>query len=352
MSKELLGSLELNRIYQIDCLEGMKLIPDKSIDMILCDLPYGTTKNEWDSVIPLDKLWEQYNRIIKGNGAIVLFGSQPFTTELINSNPTNFRYEIIWEKSIGYNPLLCKKQPLKTHENILVFYKDLSEVKHSVDNYKELRSYFKEIHANIGLSKKAIIERVGQSADHCFRFNSSQWSLPTKETYEKIQQEFSIELLPYEDLKKQYDLESEELNKFTYNPQMTKGKLRDKKPGMRGSKEDENWGGALRGIDGIENINDEYYPRSVVYFSNANQREKIHPTQKPVELFEWLIKTYTNEGELVLDNCMGSGTTAVAALKCGRRFVGFETESKYIELANKRIESTYNELDDEKLLNT
>ncbi|QNH48690.1 MULTISPECIES: site-specific DNA-methyltransferase [unclassified Bacillus (in: firmicutes)] len=272
MGKDLLGSLELGRIYQMDCLDGMKLLPDNSVNMILCDLPYGTTKNEWDSIIPLDLLWEQYKRIIKGNGAIILFGSQPFTTDLINSNRNNFRYEIVWEKSIGYNPLLCKKQPLKTHENILVFYKDLSEVKHSVINYKELRDYFKELHNQIGHTKKTIIERVGQSADHCFRYNSSQWSLPTKETYEKIQSEFGLAMISYEELKRQYDYETEELNKFTYNPQMSKGKLRDKKPGMRGNKEDDNWGGALKEINGIENINDEYYPRSVVYFSNANQR--------------------------------------------------------------------------------
>lgn len=338
MSKDLIGSLELNRIYQMDCLEGMKLIPDKSIDMILCDLPYGTTKNEWDSLIPLEDLWGQYNRIIKGNGAIILFGSQPFTTDLINSNRNSFRYEIVWEKSIGYNPLLCKKQPLKTHENILVFYKDLSEVKHSTDNYKWLREYFKGLYEQIGLTKKGIIERVGQSADHCFRFNSSQWSMPTETTYKKIEKEFDLDSIPYSELKEKYDTESSILNKFTYNPQMTKGKLRDKKPGMRGNKEDDNWGGALKSINGIENINDEYYPRSVVYFSNANQREKIHPTQKPVELFEWLIKTYTNENDIVLDNCIGSGTTAVASTLSNRRWIGFETERKYIELANKRLE--------------
>ncbi|EGI2114773.1 site-specific DNA-methyltransferase [Listeria monocytogenes] len=346
MTKKLIGELELNRIYQRDCLaeDGMALMPDKSVDMILCDLPYGTTKNEWDDVIDLTELWTHYNRVIKGNGAIVLFGSQPFTTDLIMSNKENFRYETVWEKSIGYNPLLCKKQPLKTHENILVFYKDLSEVKHDVNNYLGLRKYFETLFSEIGLNKKAIIEKVGQSADHCFRFKSSQWSLPTEETYKKIVNMFGLSTArSFHALKSEYDKESEMLNKFTYNPQMTKGKKRDKAPGMRGTRDDKNWGNALRSIDSIENINDEYYPRSVVYFSNANQREKVHPTQKPVELFEYLIRTYTNEGEIVLDNCMGSGTTAVAAVRTNRNFIGFERESDYVEIANKRLDNEESE---------
>jgi len=236
-------------LIQGDCLEKMKDIPDGSIDMILCDLPYGTTACKWDTIIPFEPLWEQYKRIIKDNGAIVLTASQPLTSALVMSNIKMFKYEWIWEKSIGANPLLCKKQPMKYHENILVF-------------------------AN---------------------------------------------------------------GKTIYNPQMTKGKMRDKRPKMFGNKKDENWGGAMREIKGIENINDDYYPRSYQYFSNADQKNKTHPTQKPVALFEYLIKTYTNEGDTVLDNCMGSGTSGVACGNLNRNFIGIELDLEYFKIAEKRI---------------
>jgi len=241
--------METNVCYQGDCLEVMKDIPDKSVDMILCDLPYGTTACRWDVVIPFEPLWEQYKRIIKDNGAIVLFGSEPFSSALRMSNIKNYKYDWIWEKAIGANPLLCKKQPMKYHENISVFYK----------------------------------------------------------------------------------------KQPTYNPQMTKGKLRNKKPEMFGNKTDENWGGAMRDIKGIDNVNDLYYPRSYQYFSNANQKDKVHPTQKPVALMEYLIKTYTNEGDLVLDNCAGSGTTGVACKNLNRNFILIEKEPEYIDIINKRL---------------
>jgi site-specific DNA-methyltransferase (adenine-specific) len=238
------------KLYKGDCLEVMKDIPDKSIDMILCDLPYGTTACKWDIVIPFDKLWEQYNRLIKDNGAIVLFGSEPFSSKLRMSNLKNYRYDWIWEKSLGANPLLCKKQPMKYHENISVFYKKQS----------------------------------------------------------------------------------------TYNPQMTRGKMRNKKPVTWGNKKDEIYNGSLSSFNGKDNVNDLYYPRSYQYFSNANQKEKLHPTQKPVALLEYLIKTYTNENETVLDNCMGSGSTGVACINTNRNFIGIELNDNYFEIAKKRIE--------------
>jgi len=241
--------LELNKIHQGDCMELMQHIPDRSVDMILCDLPYGTTACEWDKVLPLDELWKQYKRILKEYGVVVLTASQPFTTDLINSNREWFRYCWVWEKSIGANPLSCNKRPMKYHEDVLVFYNNLG----------------------------------------------------------------------------------------TFNPQKTKGKMRDKKPKMYGCKKDENWGGAMRNIDGKRNINDLYYPRSVQYFSNADQSKKSHPTQKPVPLFRYLIKTYTNEGELVLDNCIGSGTTAVACKQTNRNFIGIELNQEYVDIANQRL---------------
>ena len=247
MTKELLGSLELNRIYQRDCIEGMVLIPDKSIDMILCDLPYGTTSCKWDTVIPFEPLWEQYERIIKDNGAIVLTASQPFTSALLMSNPKLFRYEWVWQKTLFANFMHLKRQPAKKHENILVFYK----------------------------------------------------------------------------------------KQPTYNPQMEKGSPYENNRKKREHKIEGTYGKVSDRTD-VKNSGVRY-PSSIQLFSNPNNNN-VHPTQKPVSLFEYLIKTYTNEGEIILDNCMGSGTTAIAALNTNRKFIGFETEPAYIEIANKRID--------------
>ena len=233
--------IELNRIYNEDCLAGMKRIEDKSIDMILCDLPYGTTRNKWDSIIPLDLLWEQYNRIIKDNGAIVLTAQTPFDKVLGVSNLKNLKYEWIWQKESGTGFLNAKKMPLKDHENILVFYKKPP----------------------------------------------------------------------------------------TYNPQMRFGfKSYKTKKGHHGTNYGQDKGA-------VTISNGERYPLTTVKFSR--DKEKIHPTQKPVDLFEYLINTYTNEGDIVLDNCMGSGTTAIAAINTNRNFIGFELDEAYFMLANERI---------------
>ena len=230
-----------------DCLELMKDIPNGSIDMILCDLPYGTTACKWDTIIPFDKLWEQYERIIKDNGAIVLTSAQPFTSALVMSNPKMFKYEWIWKKERPTNPLLCKKQPPKYHENILVFYQ-----------------------------KQPI-------------FN------PTKV------------------------LRKEE-NKRNNKPRNYKDntKADTKKYGEM----------VLSGNDDL------------IYGSNILEipmQRGIHPTQKPVALFEYLIKTYTNENDLVLDNCAGSGTTAIACLNTNRQFIVMEKEQKYYNIILKRV---------------
>ena len=235
-----------NKIIQGDCLEVMKTIPNKSIDMILCDLPYGTTACKWDTIIPFEPLWEQYKRIIKDNGAIVLTASQPFTSALVMSNIKMFKYEWIWEKTIGTNFALVKKQPSKKHENILVFYKK-------------------------------------------------------QPTYNPVMQEGK----PYIDVRK----------KIERNVGVWGGKTMDKTP--------------------IDNKGTRY-PSSVQVFSNGNNKT-IHPTQKPVALFEYLIKTYTNEGDLVLDNCAGSGTTGVACKNTNRNYILIEKEPEYIEIINKRL---------------
>lgn len=232
----------LNKVTQGDCLDVMKDIPDGSVDMILCDLPYGTTECKWDTVIPFDSLWEHYERIIKDNGAIVLTATQPFTSALIMSNPEMFRYEAVWEKEQATNFMFLKKQIGKAHENILVFYK----------------------------------------------------------------------------------------KQPTYNPQMVKVDRDIKSYGGNASRTYSN-----QKFKGNDEVRREKYPTSVLKFTR--DRRPVHPTQKPLKLFEWLIKTYTNEGEVVLDNCIGSGTTAVAAINTGRQFIGIEQEAEYVEIANKRI---------------
>lgn len=232
-------------LYNGDCLEVMKDIPDKSVDMILCDLPYGTTACKWDIIIPFEELWKQYNKIIKDNGAIVLFSDNPFTAKLINSNLKNYRYDWVWEKEQGKNFQLVKKQPLKKTENINVFYK----------------------------------------------------------------------------------------KQPTYNPQ---GLIKLDKPILKSNK---GKGGKLGHISS-ENKRKTYeqwfinYPSNILKF---NADRGLHPTQKPVALLEYLIKTYTNENEIVLDNCMGSGSTGVACINTNRRFIGIEKDKNYFDIAEKRI---------------
>ena len=236
------------KLLQGDCLKLMKEIPNKSIDMILCDLPYGTTACKWDLIIPFDKMWEQYNRIIKDNGAILLFATNPFAAELIMSNREMYRYEWVWDKEQGTNQFLKDMQPLRKHEFILVFYKQLPTY-----NPIMVQSWRREI---------------------------------------KIRKETNNEIV---------GVESKE--KTSYDSKGLK------------------------------------YPVSVLPINRPHWREgRFHPCQKPILLCEYLIKTYTNEGEVILDNCMGSGSTGVAALSLHRKFIGMELDEKYFQIAEKRIQ--------------
>ncbi len=234
--------------YQGDCLIEMDKIADKSVDMILCDLPYGTTACKWDSIIPFELLWKQYERVIKDNGAIVLTASQPFTSVLTCSNLKLFKYEWIWEKSKGSNFLQVSYMPFKAHENVLVFYK----------------------------------------------------------------------------------------NKPIYNPQKTAGDAYKGRKSINGSTTAV-YNKVPNPLYRNDNTDGLRHPRSVQYFVTAESEGGFHPTQKPIALFEYLIKTYTNEGETVLDNCMGSGTTGVACKKTGRHFIGIEKDEKYFEIAVSRV---------------
>ena len=232
----------LVKLYNADCLEAMDLIQDKSIDSIIADIPYGTTSCKWDSVIDFDLMWEQLNRIIKPNGAIILHCSQPFTSALLMSNVKNYRHQWVWNKNNSAGFATAKIRPFAICEDILVFG----------------------------------------------------------------------------------------LNKVNYYPQMTKGKMR-KKGGYSSS---DNYG-----IKPTIKYNDEYYPKNLINISNASQKGKMHPTQKPVSLMEYLIKTYTNENEMVLDFTMGSGTTGVACCNTNRDFIGIELDKNYFKIAQDRIKS-------------
>ena len=249
--------IELNKIYNEDCLELMKGVPDGSVDMILCDLPYGTTACKWDTIIPFEPLWEQYERIIKDNGAIVLTASQPFTSALIMSNINNFKYEWIWEKSNPSNIALANKQPMKYHENICVFYK-----KQPIYN-------------------KQMIPRDSNRISDAHKSN---YIFKNRGSEQSLLAEISVD-------SKKYDAK---------------------------------WKN----------------PSSILKINSLrpNSKEKVkHPTQKPVLLFENLIRTYTNEGDTVLDNCAGSFTTAVACDNTNRNWICIEKEEKYCNIGLTRI---------------
>lgn len=236
-----------------DCLEVMKSIPDKSIDMILCDLPYGTTACRWDVVIPFEPLWEQYERVIKNNGAIVLFGQGLFFIDLVCSNRKLFKYDLVWNKQLTSGFLNANRMPLRQHEQVAIFYKKPP----------------------------------------------------------------------------------------TYNPQFSLGNPLHSKGTAYKTKKGKN-----NNYSEYKQIGDERkgfiskYPTSILLIQKPHPSNSIHPTQKPVELCEYLIKTYTNEGETVLDNCIGSGTTGVACKNLNRNFIGIEKEETYFNMAKERIENS------------
>lgn len=237
-------------LLQGDCLELMKDIPDKSIDMILCDLPYGKTKNEKDIELPLDILWDIYKRIIKDNGCIALFGQGTFYVDLVNSNRKMFRYDLVWNKQLTSGFLNAKRMPLRQHEQIAIFYKNLP----------------------------------------------------------------------------------------TYNPQFSKGKPLHSRGTSYKRKKPKNQNYGEFGItDDVRAGSTEKYPTSILNFAKPHPSVALHRTEKSVDLLEYLVKTYTNEGDTVLDNCMGSGSTGVACKNTNRHFIGIELDEKYFNIAKERL---------------
>lgn len=247
----------LIRLLKGDCLEIMKTIPDKSINMILCDLPYGVTQNKLDVAIPLDRLWKQYERIIKDNGAIVLFAQGVFYIDLVNSNRKLFRYDLVWDKQLTSGFLNAKRMPLRQHEQIAVFYKKLP----------------------------------------------------------------------------------------TYNPQFKEGKPLHSKGTSYKDKEHKNQNyGEFKMTDDNRAGSTQKYPTSILSFAKPHPSIAMHRTEKSIPLLEYLIKTYTNESETILDNCMGSGTTGVACVNTNRNFIGIEITDEYFDIAKNRILETKNKM--------
>jgi site-specific DNA-methyltransferase (adenine-specific) len=251
--------LEINLIYNEDCLMGMQKIDDKSIDMILCDLPYGTTACKWDSIIDLDKLWIEYKRIIKPYGAIILFCSQPFTTKLISSNYNWFKYCWVWEKNRATGHVHSKNRPMKIHEDVAVFSE--GNTLHEGQSNKRMPYY-----------PQGLIE-LG------------------KDTYRRTRHDAGDNAVM--------------------------GKRKSHKETI---------------------ATHTGYPTSILNFDIEMNEQRFHETQKPLQLCEYLIKTYSKENELILDNCMGGGNTAIACINTNRNYIGFELESTYCDIANKRIQ--------------
>lgn len=240
-------------LYNDDCLNILPTIPDKSIDCVICDPPYGTTPITWDKVIPFDKLWKEYSRIVKPDGAIVIFSQEPFATYLRMSNMKDYRYDWYWEKERLTNVFQVKKRCGKTVENIVVFYKQQCTYNPQKINY----------------TGKRVSNKIGENA---------RWG---------------VTMAGYEPKTKPFEYID----------------------------------------DGTR------YPTQVLRMNRDNPRKRLHPTQKPVDLLEFLIKTYTNEGDLILDNCMGSGSTGVACKNLNRNFIGIEKDEKYFSIAKERIEN-------------
>ena len=255
------GMLEINKIHQGDCLELMKHIPDKSVDMILCDLPYGTTVCDWDNTLPLDELWGQYKRIVRKEGSIILFSSGMFTAHLISSNIEMYKYKFVWAKNNTTNFVHAKNRPLTAHEDILVF-------------------------------SQAPMGHLSLLGDKRMKYNPQ-------------------DLI--------------EINKDIKAGKGRFGNVAGKRPSHKD----------------IFKRTHTNYPTDILWqFAEPSTNKKIHTSQKPVALSKYLIKTYTNEGDIVLDNCIGSGTTAVACKQTNRNFIGMELSQEYVDLANKRLQQT------------
>ncbi len=320
-----------------DCLKLMKDIPDGSVDLVLCDLPYGTTDCKWDSILPFDQLWEQYNRVLKSNGVAALFSAQPFTTLLINSNRNAFRYCWYWVKNQATGFTFAKYQPMRRVEEICVFVCN-TPGHNNQGKHLALREYMFSELGRSGKSRKEINQALGNTMSSHYFTHGQQFSIPSAENWTKLQVATGCFSRSYQDVRQEYEKDLGGSGSggvsFTYNPQgiqtIQNPKAKKKKFGSRESVYD------------LSHLQKEHTPRFANYPKNVlhfDTERGYHPTQKPVPLLEYLVRTYTNEGDTILDNCMGSGSTGVAVKRVGgRHFIGIEREQKYFDIAKERIE--------------
>ena len=300
-----------SRLFLGDCLIESDKIESGSVDLILTDLPYGNmngagldgwenNKTGWDFAIEPKKVYEIANRILRKNGKMVLFSQEPYTSKMINEAIANIplNYRMIWKKDHFANALIAKKAPVSYFEDILVFTKE-----YDVENLHPLRPYFKNVLEYIGLKKKTIVEVIGQSADHCFRVDSSQFSLCTEKTYNKIIEVFGIDKMKgFKSFAELKTIDEQFKKEFTSTFNLWEGK--------------------------------KYKSNILKYKKDYNG---YHPTQKPILLLEDLIKTFSNENDLVVDLTMGSGSTGVACKNTNRSFIGIEKDEGYFKIAEQRI---------------
>lgn len=294
--------------------------------MILCDPPYGFTDAEWDSIIDIDEMFKQLRRVTKNNRNIVLFSNQPFTTDLISSYKSGFKYAWYWVKNNATSPLIAKVQPMRKLEEILVFSVDGNE-----GAFEKTRQYLNNEREKSGKTLSELQTLLGTTMTSHYFTNGKQFTLPSRSAYEKLQQTGCFQM-PYDELRAIYDNEKPS-HGMIYNPQGLKeldAPIVQKRVGKSTLYKSHSQSTTARTVTG--------YPTNVLQFANVPLNQRLHPTQKPIELLEYLIKTYTHEGMTVLDFTMGSGSTGVACMNTNRRFIGIELDENYCNIAKERIE--------------
>jgi site-specific DNA-methyltransferase (adenine-specific) len=325
----------MNKIYNDDCFNVFKAIDDKMIDMILVDLPYGQTACDWDICIDLKEMWKNLKRICKDECQFVFFTTTKYGYELIKSNPRWFRYDLVWEKHNSVGFLSANKMPLRSHEMIYIFNSQNTDDVELTRNL-ELREYAKKVLKFIDKKYSEIKKDFGNSKLQHFlgSATTSQFELPSEKTYNELIERYNINkmegFMKYEDMKSKFKRKHQP--KRTYNPQKTPGKPYN----VKGHKTQDVYG--QDGIPTTENTTGDRHPTSVMKFYQSGN--KLHPTQKPLDLCEWLIRTYSNDGDLVLDFCMGSGTTIEACKKSKRQYIGIEKDKDIYETAKNRIDGS------------
>lgn len=318
------------KIFNDDFFNILPNLKDK-VDLVLVDLPYNQTDCQWDQEeIDLIKMWESLKNCCHSETIYIFLCTTKFGYKLIESNKKWFRYDLVWEKSNSVGFLSCNKMPLRNFEMIYIFSNPYYHNDINIERNLDLRNYFEKVLKFINKSRRDIIKEIGGCAQHCFEIRTSQFSLPTEKTYNKFIEIYKInemkDFIIHKDLKSQW-----QKVKMTYNPQKTKGKPYKIKE--HSYKEN-----SVYGTDKVtthENKTGDRYPTSIIKFNNS--MNGYHPTEKPVELLEWLIKTYSNKNDIVLDHTMGSGSTGVACINTNRKFIGIEKDLNFFNVAKERM---------------